>query len=254
MRADNSYEGLRAKVVQIAVLLAEYSNVPKVAAELAFIQEIQSDEYWQDVTLPMLEEIRRRLRDLVRLIEVKSRPLVFTDFEDEMGDGREVTIEGMAVGTDIDSFKRKARQFLRPYEDHIAILKPRRNEPLTPTDVAELERVFLSAGVQPDEIERLRNNDGGLGLFVRSLVGLDREAAKRALDDFTANKNLSADQIQFVNMVIDYLTERGAMDPRLLYESPFTDIDPMGVEGVFGHTEAAQLITVLDDVRRRAAA
>lgn len=124
---------------------------------------------------------------------------------------------------------------------------------MTPTDLAELERVFLSAGAQPDEMEKLQK-DGGLGLFVRSLVGLDREAAKRTLDGFTAGKTLSANQIYFVNMVVDHLTERGAMDPRLLYESPFTDIDPMGIEGVFGEKEAAHLITILDDVRRRAAA
>ena len=253
LRAENSYEGLRARVTQVARVLEEYSNVPKVGAELAFIQEIQADEYWQDITLPMLEEIRRRIRDLVKLIEIKSRPLVFTDFEDEMGDGREVVIEGMAVGTDMDSFKRKARHFLKSYENHIAILKLRRNEPLTSTDLAELERVFISSGAQPDEIEKLEK-DGGLGFFVRSLVGLDREAAKRALDGFSSGKTLSASQIHFVNMVADHLTERGAMDPRLLYESPFTDIDPMGIEGVFGQTDAAQLIAVLDDVKRRAAA
>lgn len=253
LRAENSYEGFRVRIMQIACLLEEYSNVPKVAEQLAFIQEIQSNEYWEDITLPLLEEIRRRLRDLVKLIEVKSRPLVFTDFEDEMGDGHEIAIQGVTVGTDMESFKRKARHFLRQYENHIAVLKLRRNEALTSTDLAELERVFLAAGAQPDEIAKLRK-DGGLGLFVRSLVGLDREAAKRALDGFTANKKLSANQIHFVNMIIDHLTERGAMDPRLLYESPFTDIDPMGIEGVFGQTDAAQLITLLDDVRRRAAA
>jgi type I restriction enzyme, R subunit len=165
----------------------------------------------------------------------------------------EVAINGVAVGTDMESFRRKARHFLKEHENHIAILKLRRNEPLTPTDLAELERVFLSAGALPDEIERLQN-DGGLGLFVRALVGLDREAAKRAFDDFLSNKTLSADQIHFVSMVIDHLTERGAMDPRLLYESPFTDIDPMGIEGVFGQSEVAQFIAILKDVRSRAAA
>jgi type I restriction enzyme, R subunit len=30
-------------------------------------------------------------------------------------------------------------------------------------------------------------------------------------------------------MMIDHPTERGNIEPRLLYESPFTDIDPLGV-------------------------
>ena len=31
--------------------------------------------------------------------------------------------------------------------------------------------------------------------------------------------------------MIEHLTARGVMDPRLLYESPFTDIDPLGGRG-----------------------
>ena len=46
-------------------------------------------------------------------------------------------------------------------------------------------------------------------------------------------------------MMIDHLTARGVMDPRLLYESPFTDIDPLGVAGVFKEGEVVQLIQIL---------
>lgn len=55
-------------------------------------------------------------------------------------------------------------------------------------------------------------------------------------------------------MVIDYLTERGVMDPRLLYESPFTDFDAMGVEGVFDYAGVVELISILEEVRQHAAA
>jgi type I restriction enzyme, R subunit len=44
------------------------------------------------------------------------------------------------------------------------------------------------------------------------------------------------------------------MEPRLLYESPFTDIDPLGVAGVFGRGEIVRLIQILDDAWGRAAA
>jgi len=57
-----------------------------------------------------------------------------------------------------------------------------------------------------------------------------------------------------VNLVIDHLTERGIMDPRRLYESPFTDFDDQGVTGVFSVDDAKVLVTLLQDVQRRAAA
>nr|WP_221983879.1 type I restriction-modification enzyme R subunit C-terminal domain-containing protein [Rhizobium laguerreae] len=36
----------------------------------------------------------------------------------------------------------------------------------------------------------------------------------------------TADQIEFIDMVIEHLTEKGVMDPGLLYENPFIDIAP----------------------------
>ena len=55
-------------------------------------------------------------------------------------------------------------------------------------------------------------------------------------------------------MVVEHLTERGVMEPSLLYESPFTDLNPLGVKGVFGESGAAKVVSILNEVRRRAAA
>jgi type I restriction enzyme R subunit len=254
LRVEPAFAGLRKKVVELAGLLEEYSNVPMVAREMALIHEVQGDDFWQDVTAPMLETIRRRLRALIKLIEAKQRIIVKTDFEDEIGEGVEVEVRGVSVGTDMEKFSQKARHFLQDNENHIAVLKLRRNEPLTATDLSELERIFLEAGVaDAEDLERLRT-EGGLGLFVRSLVGLDREAAKAAFADFLATRTLTANQIEFVNTLIDHLTEKGQVEPRRLYESPFTDFDPMGVAGMFSATDTAEVLSILDEVRGRAAA
>jgi type I restriction enzyme R subunit len=254
LRSDHAFEGLRTKIVLIAGLLEELQNIPMVAAELSLILEVQTDEYWQDITVPMLETVRRRLRSLIKLIEYKKRSIVYSDFEDEIGGGDAIEVSGVPVGTDMDRFRAKARQFLKANQSHIAVLKLYRNEPLTPTDLGELERIFVEAGIgTPEEIERIRREEG-LGLFVRSLVGLDRAAAKRALDGFCEGRKLTAHQLEFIDMMIEHLTARGAMDPRLLYESPFTDIDPLGVAGIFAEGEVVQLIQILRDVQDRAAA
>lgn len=254
LKGEKRFEGYRKRVRELAALLEEKRNVPMIAAELELILDIQTDEFWQDMTAPLLETVRRRLRALIKLIELKKRPHVYTDFEDELGEASEVVAPGAAVGADMHRFRLKVRQFLHDHMDHISVQKLRRNEPLTPQDLDELERIMVQAGVgEQDQLDQLREN-GGLGLLIRSMVGLDREAAKQAFNAFTEKHNLCADQIEFVNMVIDYLTERGVMDPRRLYESPFTDIDYMGVEGVFESAEVVELISILEDVRNRAAA
>jgi type I restriction enzyme R subunit len=47
----------------------------------------------------------------------------------------------------------------------------------------------------------------------------------------------SADQIEFVTMVIEHLTRNGVIDPGSLYDSPFTDTSLDGPDGVFKGAE-----------------
>ena len=87
-----------------------------------------------------------------------------------------------------------------------------------------------------------------------ALVGLDREAAKRAFTEFLNGHNLTADQLEFLDLVIEHLTARGVMDPKLLYEAPFTDFDRNGVEGVFEKPDVVRLVKILRDIEPKFAA
>jgi len=255
LRSEPGFERLRDHVKEIAGLLEEKSAIPMVREQMALIQEVQTDEWWQDVTVPMLEVVRRRLRNLVRLIDKQKRKPIYTDFEDEMGAETGVALLGFGEGADFTKFRVKAQAYLRAHQDHIAIQKLRLNKPLTAIDLAELERMLAESGIgTPQDIARAKTDSRGLGLFVRSLVGLDREAAKQALDSFIIGKTLTASQIEFVNLMTNHLTEHGVMEAGRLYESPFTDLTPHGPEGLFRPGEVDELIRVLDVVRQTAVA
>jgi type I restriction enzyme R subunit len=219
------------------------------------LQELHTQELSEHATIGMLENVRKRLRLLVKLIEKTRRKPVYTDFEDQMGTEATIELPGVTTSGYLENFRAKARQFLHQYENHIAIQKLRMNEPLTKTDLAELEKVLLENGVgSAAEIDKAKDDNGGLGLFVRSLIGLDREAAKAAFAGFLADNTFRADQIEFINLIIDHLTQAGSVTIAALYESPYTDINPHGPDGVFDNTRIEQLISALDDVRQRAVA
>ena len=76
---------LRDQVKEIASRLEEKRTIPMVNDQFDLILDLQQDEYWADITLPMLEDIRKRLRDLVKFIDKKQRKLIYTDFEDQLG-------------------------------------------------------------------------------------------------------------------------------------------------------------------------
>jgi type I restriction enzyme, R subunit len=230
-------------------------SIPMVAQQMALILEIQTNEFWQDVTTPMLENVRKKLRGLMNLIERRKRNQIYTDFEDEIGPETEIEFAGVSTVADYEQFKAKTLQFLKDHEDDTVIHKLRFNEPLTPADLNTLETMLVEAGTgSPGDVARAKVENLGLGLFVRSLVGLDREAAKQAFGSFLLDKTLSANQIEFINLVIDHLTQRGWMEASALYESPFIDLNPYGVDGLFPTAQAAKLVSVLSDIRTRAAA
>lgn len=254
LRGEATFARCKEKVMTIAAKLETLGNVPMVAAAMTLILEVQTDEYWQDIDAWSLELMRRRLRDLIKLIDGEDRVLVYTDFTDEIGEGTVVTMPNANVGTDKVRFLMKAQDFLKRHLDHITIQKLRRNEQLTPHDLSELERILIEdIGATENDLNEARAL-GGLGIFVRSLVGMERDSAKAAFADFLANRKLNANQIEFINLIIEHLTERGAMDPRRLYESPFTDFDDQGVSGLFPQEETHQIVQLIIEVGRRAAA
>jgi len=253
LRHEKSFTRWSTDVREIAGALEEKATIPMVRTELELIIELQTDEYWQDITTAMLEDVRKRLRSLVKFIERTKRPTIYTDFTDALGEEQVIELPGFDGGHDVERFRDKTQQFLRTHENDPVIHKLRFNERLTKEDLDALEKILIKAGIGTTvELSKVRA-DSGLGLFVRSIVGLDREAAKRAFDGFITGKTLAANQIQFINLIIDYLTQSGWMTAAQLYESPFTDFSPKGVEGVFGSEQVLQLVGILKDIRNRAA-
>jgi type I restriction enzyme R subunit len=69
-----------------------------------------------------------------------------------------------------------------------------------------------------------------------------------------AGRGHSANQIEFVNLVIDELSADGVIEPRRFYESPFTDVGPQGPDALFEASDVDRLLAVVADVRRSAEA
>jgi type I restriction enzyme, R subunit len=252
LRTEPGYARLQQQVREIAGLLEGYPSIPAVAKELSLIAEIQADEWWADVTIPMVEHVRRRLRLLVQFIERQARKIVYTDFEDQIGEEADVEFRELVAVDDFERFRRKARMFLAEHHAKAAIAKIRRNELITADDVAELQRILVEAGIgSAAHLERARTEAGSVGLFIRRLVGLDRTAAKDALADFLDDKRYTANQIEFVSLVIDDLTENGVVEARRFYESPYVDISPHGPDAIFESADVDRLLEVVAEVRRR---
>ncbi|MEO5796600.1 MAG: DEAD/DEAH box helicase family protein, partial [Rhodoferax sp.] len=254
-RGDVGYARLREQVRSLADGLSALGSIPAVQQHMVLIEAVAGEEWWQDVTLPMLEQARRHLRGLIKLLDKIRRKVVYTDFEDAVGESAEIALPLGGSAGDFERFRLKVRAFLKSHENHLTLHKLRRNQPLTATDLAELERLLVDSGTgSADDVARAGQEAHGLGLFVRALVGLDREAATLALNAFVAGKTLSANQLEFVNLIVTHLTERGVMEPGLLYEPPFTSYAPQGPDVLFTSAQVDELFGVLDHIKATALA
>jgi type I restriction enzyme R subunit len=245
LKGSKRFERLKKQLVDIASALDEQTAIPVIAAQHALILDILSDTWWEGVTVPLLELVRLRLRGLVLHIEKGRKAIVYTNFEDELGKAQPLDLPQVGE-VDFARFKKKVRHFLREHEDHIAIAKLRHGKPLTATDIAELQQMLMTAGIGDQEhFDKATELAHGFGAFIRSLVGLDRHAVAEAFGEFLADSAATAQQIEFVDMVIEHLTEKGTMDPGLLYESPFIDKAPEGPQQVFDFEKTKRLIEVI---------
>ena len=141
----------------------------------------------------------------------------------------------------------------RDHEDHVALQRLRRNKQLTPDDLLALEKMLLDSGAgEATDIARAAEESQGLGLFIRSLVGLDREAATEAFSEFLTDTTFTVEQIRFVQLIIEHLTDQGVMEVRRLYESPFIDHAPHGPDMIFPDEVLDGLVLTLGEVRAHA--
>ena len=254
LKASKDFASHQEKIQRIASALEEQANIPAIKAEIVLIQSIASDEWWEDITIAILEVARRKLRLLIKLIEKSKKKIVYTHFKDEIGEGTRIDLPQVTAGLDMIKFKEKARAFLKAHDSHLSLQRLRRNQQLTSTDIEELEKMLVQAGGTNELIEKAKADSHSLGIYIRSLVGLEPEAISEAFNQFLNGTSVTPNQIEFIQLIVQELTQNGVMTTARLFQSPFTDINASGPLGVFPPSQASAVVETLQTFWDRAVA
>lgn len=207
---------LRKKVKGVAGV----ANIPEIQAQTDLIQQILTTDYVEEAGVDEFEEIREKLRNLMKYIPGQKRRYD-TNFEDDVLsiEWKEAELEN----DELKNYKAKAEFYIRQHQDNIAIAKLKTNQPLTSTDIESLEKIlWKEVGTRSDYEQEI--GEKPLGEFVREIVGLDMNAAKEAFSEYLTDTNLDSRQIYFVNQIVEYIVHNGMLkDFSVLQEAPFTD-------------------------------
>lgn len=252
LRGSKDLPKLQRRLQKMAENLSLKGNIPDVQAHLPLLTDLQDDVQLGAMTVTELSEVRGKLRGLVSLIDQEDRSVVYTDFEDQLAGSDTQFFPDLGSTVNQAQYRKKMEAFLREQETHPVIRKIKEAVPVTADDLKALETLlFQASSAESREVfEEVYGQQPNLAAFIRSLVGLDRETARKAFGHYLNAQVFNLKQIQFVETLIDLLTLNGSVPPRMLYEPPFTNADPNGLDGLFADEDAGQIVKVLRQLNR----
>lgn len=248
----SSLQGMNVKryirnVIETADKLSKLGTIPEIQENKQMIEKIKEEEFWKNVSIFELEEVRFALRELLKYLEKNSQKIYYTNFDDFI-----ISEESNApmYGTnDLKNYRKKVEHYLKEHKDDLVIAKLRKNKKLTKQDIEELENIMWNKlGTSTDYEKEFGNMP--VGKLVRKLVGLDRQAANEAFSEFLNNENLNINQIRFVKLIVDYVVANGFIeDNRVLQEDPFRTLGSITTLFKDNMDDARKIIKIINNIK-----
>lgn len=219
---ENDYSKAITKVTNIAGALLDKQTIPQVKAKKEFLNEIITEDFWNNISISKLEKIRTELRDLIQYLDRVYVESVSSKFTDNL------IIKDGGVGAIKPSFKNYKQRVIDYLSDNAetgAIYKIRNLIPLDEDDIKELEHILCDElGTKQDYDELAKGL--AFGPFVRAMVGLDVEAVEKLLNEYLAKYNFNSKQQDFLRSIVSYVLQNGDITLQDLYtHKPFTSMD-----------------------------
>lgn len=238
-------------LIDIADGLSEKYTIPAVLRSQNLIEKLRDPEFYKALSQKKLEEIREELRELIQYLDTSSRPIVYTNLEDT---DLVISVSEPDLSVNYGTlYRKRVESFIRDNKHNLIISKLSSNKPITASELNHLEKILFDGadrGTKDDFIKEF--GDAPLGVFIRSILGLDAKAAQDAFAEFLQAGKLRADQITFVQGIISYLTKNGTIEASMLFEPPFTDLNDQGLLGVFDDGESHKIISIIEQINTNA--
>lgn len=222
MLAGKSTKRAKNDVIRKASTLSIYGNIPAIAQQQELIEQIVHNGFLDRADISDYEDVRIKMRDLIKFIPEDERVRYDTNFTDDI-----LSIEWNESELDNDdlvNYKKKVNYYILQHQDVPAIAKLKGNKPLTSQDVHSLEHILWNELGTKEQYDA-QYGKTPLGELVRSIVGLSQQAANEAFSRFLNDVALDSQQMFFVRQVVNYIVRNGMMkDLAVLQESPFTDM------------------------------
>lgn len=241
---------LRKQLCLTAELLEKKATIPQVQQKITLIKDIQTDTFWENISILTMEKIRQELRDLMQFLVGNDggKPKIFTKLDDPILSAQEG--EALDAAYDFEDYRKKVNRYVEEHKNDAVIYKLNHNLPLSKEDYTELERILTQELGDSEDYKR-EYGDTPFGLLVRKIAKLDHESTMAAFSAFINDSSLNQKQIEFILKIINHIENNGYIeDVKILMKPPFDK--PYSFIKMFDAKTRSALIQTIEMIKNNA--
>lgn len=251
------FETLKESIVEEIGELPLSVNI--VAREKELIQKAQTNHFWATSTEEKLDELIDKLSPLMKFREsvIPLAPAKY-NFKDLVSEKEFVEFGPQHEALSVAKYRELVEQKINELVLSSPILqKLKQGQDITPQE-AELLAEELHNEHPHITIDLLRkvynHRKAELVQFIKHILGIEvletfAETVTKVFDDFVKRHSyLTSRQLQFLDLLKNFVLEKGEVSKRNLIESPFTMIHPEGIRGIFSKKEIDEIIELTNKV------
>lgn len=241
---------LKSQLCFTTEALEKKVSIPQIQQKLTLIKDVQTDVFWQNISILTLEMVRKELRDLIQFLNDGNghRPKIFTKLDDPVISKDEG--KTLDAAYDFEDYRKKVNCYVEEHKNDAVIYKLNHNLPLSKDDYKELERILTQELGDSEDYKR-EYGDTPFGLLVRRIAKLDHESAMEAFSSFINDNSLNQRQIEFILKIINHIENNGYIeDIRILMKPPFDK--PFSFIKMFDLKTRTALLQTIESIKNNA--
>lgn len=246
-RAETMKEGIVEKISELPL------SVPFVKLEEELIRAAQTSLYWSKADEDSFDKMVAKLGPLMKFREQNTgQEQVHLDLMDELHKKEWVEFGPQNEAVSVTRYREMVESLIAELTDHNPILQKIKNgEAVNSDDAQQLAELLIEE--RPHITENLlrqvyKNRKARFIQFIRHILGIEvlksfPDEVSTAFDQFIrAHTTLNSRQLEFLNLLKNFIIEREKVEKKDLINAPFTVIHPQGIRGVFNPAEINEIL------------
>jgi type I restriction enzyme R subunit len=250
-QADIIKEGIVEQISELPL------SVSFVKQEEELIRAAQTSHYWAKADEDALDEIVTKLGPLMKFREQNTgQEQTHLDLADELHKKEWVEFGPQHEAVSITRYREMVESLIAELTEHNQVLQKIKNgESVSSDEASQLAELLHEE--HPHITENLlrqvyKNRKARFIQFIRHILGIEvlksfPDEVSAAFDQFIrAHTTLSSRQLEFLNLLKNFVIEREKVEKKVLINTPFTVIHPQGIRGIFSPAEINEILQLTE--------